>query len=52
LDARQIRGTLREKKIGKYWFYAGKNSGVGFGIHVDKYHVTIDFLFWYVGWEF
>lgn len=41
-----------EKKIGSFWFYAGKNSGVGAGFHVDKYHVTIDFLFWYVGWEF
>jgi len=41
-----------EKKIGSFWFYGGKNSGVGFGIHVDKYHLTIDLLFWYVGWEF
>lgn len=41
-----------EKKIGKYWFYYGRNSGFGAGIHIDKYHVTIDLGFWYIGMEF
>jgi len=41
-----------EKKIGKYWFHYGRNSGFGAGFHIDKYIVTIDFLFWYFGWEF
>jgi len=41
-----------EKKIGKYWLYSGRNSGVSLGFHIDKYHITVDFLFWYVVWEF
>ena len=41
-----------EKKIGKFWFYGGRNSGIGLGFRIDKYHITVDLLFWYVGWEF
>ena len=41
-----------EKKIGKYWFYWGRNSGIGLGFDLDKYHVTFNLLFWYVGFEF
>jgi len=41
-----------QKKIGKVWFFYGRSSGIGFGIHIDKYAATVDFLFWYVGWEF
>jgi len=41
-----------EKKIGKYWFYWGRNSGICLGFDIDKYHVTFNLLFWYVGFEF
>jgi len=41
-----------EKKIGKHWFHWGRNSGIGLGFNFDKYHITFDLLFWYVGCEF
>jgi hypothetical protein len=41
-----------QKKIGKFWFYGGRNSGIGLGFNVYKHHVTLDLLFWYVGFEF
>jgi hypothetical protein len=41
-----------EKKVGRFWFYGGRNSGIGLGFNFDKYHLTFDLLFWYVGWEF
>jgi len=41
-----------EKKIGRFWFYWGRNSGIGLGFNFDKYHLSLDLLFWYVGWEF
>jgi hypothetical protein len=41
-----------QKKIGKCYIYGGRNSGIGLGIHIDKHHASIDFLFWYAGWEF
>ena len=41
-----------QKKIGKFWFYGGRNSGIGLGFHIDKYHITVDLLFWYAGFEF
>ena len=41
-----------EKKIGKHWFYGGRNSGIGLGFNLDKHHVTLDLLFWYAGFEF
>ena len=41
-----------EKKIGKYWFYWGRNSGISLGFDIDKYHVTFNLLLWYAGFEF
>jgi hypothetical protein len=41
-----------EKKIGKFWIYGGRNSGIGLGFNIDKHHITVDFLFWYAGFEF
>ena len=41
-----------EKQIGKYWFHWGRNSGISLGFDIDKYHVTFNLLFWYVGFEF
>ena len=41
-----------EKKIGKYWFYWGRTYGFAIGFDLDKYHVTFNLLFWYVGFEF
>jgi hypothetical protein len=41
-----------QKKIGKYWLYGGRNSGISLGFDIDKYHVTFNLLFWYAGFEF
>jgi len=41
-----------EKKIGTYWFYWGRISGIALGFDIDKYHVTFNLLFWYVEFEF
>jgi len=41
-----------EKKIGNYWFYAGRKCGFGIGFQISKYAWNIDLGFWYVGQEF
>jgi hypothetical protein len=47
-----MEGVLMQKKIGKVWFFYGRNSGIGLGFNLDKHHITLDLLFWYVGFEF
>jgi hypothetical protein len=41
-----------EKKIGKYWFYWGRTNGFALGFTVNRYHLSIDLGFWFIGQEF
>jgi hypothetical protein len=42
-----------EKKISKrFWFSYGRTYGFAIGFDLDKYHVTFNLLFWYIGLEY
>ena len=41
-----------QKRILNKWVIYGRVSGFALGFNVDKYAVTIDLGFWYIGLEF
>jgi hypothetical protein len=42
-----------EKRVGKVWLYFGWNfRRVAFGVSVDRYEISMDFLFGYFTIEF
>ena len=41
-----------QKKVGKGWLFYGLSNGIGIGIHIDRHSATVNFLCWYIGWEF
>ena len=50
---RRLLVMHKEIKLGKFWFsygYSFKRFGIGFNI--DKYHMDIDLVFFWVGIEF
>ena len=39
----------KEKKLGKVWLTYGYNfKQVGVGLHIDRFNITIDLLFFFV----
>jgi len=41
-----------EKRILKNkWFSAGRHSGFALGVSINKYFISIDLGFWYIGVE-
>ena len=43
---------MSQKKIGKYWFSAGRKTGFGIGFDISKYGWSIDLGFWYFDQQF
>lgn len=43
----------KEIKIGKSWVGLGLSfNRFGVGICIDRYHIDIDFIFFWISWEF
>jgi len=44
---------IKEYRIqNKCWLYIGMSKGFGLGFRIDRYHINIDFLWFWVGFEF
>lgn len=43
---------MSEKKIKHTWFSYGRKGGFGIGFDIDRYHISFDIGFWYLGIEF
>ena len=43
---------MAHKKFKKFWLIYGRVSGFAIGFNVDKYSITLDLGFWYVGIEY
>ena len=46
------RQMHRELRLKNSWITYGIRKGFGLGISVSKYGLDIDFLMFYVGWQF
>ena len=45
-------GQMAHKKFNRFWLIYGKVSGFAIGFNVDKYSITVDLGFWYIGLEY
>jgi hypothetical protein len=43
---------MAHKKFNKFWLIYGRVSGFALGFSVDKFSITIDLGFWYIGLEY
>jgi hypothetical protein len=43
-----------ERQVGKLWISYGRTPFPGFsiGIELDRYHFSLNLVFWYIGLEF
>jgi hypothetical protein len=42
---------MAHKNFNKFWLIYGRVSGFALGFSVDKFSITIDLGFWYIGLE-
>ena len=43
---------MAHKKFNRFWLIYGRVSGFAIGFNVDRYSITVDLGFWYIGLEY